>query len=155
MRILVTGSGGFLGSQIVRDLIVRGDQVLGVSRRRYPDLVQLGMQPVRGDLSDRDFVHRAIGDVEAVVHTAAVAGVWGPWKHFYDNNVLATEHLIEACQANDVPCGLTTGAGSVEERLAQGFDFVTISWGGDAGISGSAAAALEIAREASGRGGGD
>jgi 4-hydroxy-2-oxoheptanedioate aldolase len=69
--------------------------------------------------------------------------------------VAAIQRVLEACQANDVPCGLTTGAGSVEERLAQGFDFVTISWGGDAGISGSAAAALEIAREASGRDGGD
>lgn len=67
--------------------------------------------------------------------------------------VAAIERVLAACQANDLPCGLTTGAGSVEARLAEGFDFVTISWGGDAGISGGAAAALEIAREASGRDG--
>lgn len=67
--------------------------------------------------------------------------------------VAAIERVLAACQANDVPCGLTTGAGSVEGRLAEGFDFVTISWGGDAGISGGAAAALEIAREAAGRDG--
>lgn len=67
----------------------------------------------------------------------------------------AIERVLAACQANDVPCGLTTAAGTGEERLAQGFDFVTISWGGDAGISGAADAALRIAREwASGRDGG-
>lgn len=65
--------------------------------------------------------------------------------------VAAIQRVLEACQANDVPCGLTTGAGSVEARLDQGFDFVTISWGGDAGISGGAARALQVAREASGR----
>jgi 4-hydroxy-2-oxoheptanedioate aldolase len=65
--------------------------------------------------------------------------------------VAAIQRVLEACQANDVPCGLTTGAGTVEARLQQGFDFVTISWGGDAGISGGAARALEVAREASGR----
>jgi 4-hydroxy-2-oxoheptanedioate aldolase len=69
--------------------------------------------------------------------------------------VAAIQRVLEACQANDLPCGLTTGAGSVESRLAQGFDFVTISWGGDAGISGAAAQALSVARTASGRGGGN
>ena len=67
--------------------------------------------------------------------------------------VAAIQRVLAACQANDVPCGLTTGAGDVEQRLAEGFDFVTISWGGDAGISGSAERALSIAREASGRAG--
>jgi 4-hydroxy-2-oxoheptanedioate aldolase len=69
--------------------------------------------------------------------------------------VAAIQRVLEACQANDLPCGLTTGAGSVESRLAQGFDFVTISWGGDAGISGAAAQALSVARTVSGRGGGN
>ena len=67
--------------------------------------------------------------------------------------VAAIQRVLAACQANDVPCGLTTGAGTVEQRLAEGFDFVTISWGGDAGISGSAERALAVAREASGRAG--
>jgi 4-hydroxy-2-oxoheptanedioate aldolase len=67
--------------------------------------------------------------------------------------VAAIQRVLEACQANDVPCGLTTGSGTVESRLAEGFDFVTISWGGDAGISGSAAEALSVARRASGRAG--
>lgn len=65
----------------------------------------------------------------------------------------AIQRVLAACQANNVPCGLTTNAGDVVERLAQGFDFVTISWGGDAGISGAAAQALGVAREAAGRAG--
>lgn len=61
------------------------------------------------------------------------------------------QRVLAACQANDVPCGITTGPGSIEERLAQGFRFVTVSWGGDAGISDTPARTLEIGRRAAGR----
>ncbi len=37
-----------------------------------------------------------------MIHTAAVAGVWGPWEHFYSINKLATDHVIAACQANQI-----------------------------------------------------
>lgn len=61
------------------------------------------------------------------------------------------QRVLDACLANDVPCGITTGAGSIEERLNQGFRFVTVSWGGDAGISDAPARTLEIGRRAAGR----
>ncbi len=99
MRILVTGCGGFLGGEIVRQLIARGDQVVGVSRSAYPNLVELGMKAIRGDLADREFAMNLARDVDGVIHTAAVAGVWGPWQHYFRNNVLATENVIEACRA--------------------------------------------------------
>lgn len=69
--------------------------------------------------------------------------------------VAAIERVLDACRANDVPCGITTGEGTVEGRLEQGFRWVTVSWWGAAGISPAAANALEIARRASGRDGGN
>ncbi len=65
--------------------------------------------------------------------------------------VAAIAKVLAACKANNVRCGLTTSAGTVAARLAEGFDFVTISWGGDAGISGAAENALNVARQAAGR----
>lgn len=63
----------------------------------------------------------------------------------------AIARVLAACQAHDVPCGITTGAGSVEQRLNEGFTFVTIGYWNDAGISSSPAQALEIGRRVSGR----
>ncbi|MDB4749933.1 NAD-dependent epimerase/dehydratase family protein, partial [Rubripirellula sp.] len=110
---MVTGCGGFLGSEIVRQLVDRGDQVTGISRQEYPDLGRRGMKHCRGDLRDPEFVNRSIRDCDSVVHTAAVAGVWGPWQHFYSINKVATDHVLAACRSNQIPQCVFTSSPSV------------------------------------------
>lgn len=102
MRVLVTGCGGFLGAEVVAQLIARGDDVVGLGRRDYPQLAQRGVQLVRGDVRDRAQVLQACEGVDAVIHTAAVAGVWGPYQHYFDINTLGTRHVIEACRQRGI-----------------------------------------------------
>jgi len=113
LHVIVTGCGGFLGSEIVRQLLDRGDQVTGISRGLYPELVQRGMEHRRGDLTDPEFVNTAVRDADCVVHTAATAGVWGPWQHFYSTNKLATDHVLAACRANQIAQCVFTSSPSV------------------------------------------
>ena len=61
----------------------------------------------------------------------------------------AIQTVLAACLDNDVPCAITTGPGSVEQRIEQGFRFVTI--GADGGLSTPAAEALRRGRAAAGR----
>jgi len=61
--------------------------------------------------------------------------------------------VLDACLRHDVPCGITTGPGSVTERLDQGFTFVTIGYWNDAGISTAPGEALRLGREHAGRDG--
>ena len=61
----------------------------------------------------------------------------------------AIQRVLQACLANDVPCAITTGAGSVQDRIEQGFSFVTV--GADGGLNANAANALQMGREAAGR----
>ncbi len=59
--------------------------------------------------------------------------------------------VLAACLQHKVPCGITTGSGSVEQRLKEGFSFVTIGYWNDAGISTEPGNALEIGRRVAGR----
>ncbi len=102
--VLVTGYGGFLGEAIVRQLLARNHQVRGLARNSYSHLVALGVEPVVGSINDPVATRQAVTGCDAVIHTAALAGVWGPWSQYYETNTLGTERLLAAavgagCQA--------------------------------------------------------
>jgi 2-alkyl-3-oxoalkanoate reductase len=99
MKVLVTGGGGFLGQAIIRRLIGAGDQVRSLQRSPSPELLALGVDCMRGDISQSDTVYRAAKDCDVVFHVAAKAGVWGCYNEFYQANVVGTENVIDACRA--------------------------------------------------------
>jgi nucleoside-diphosphate-sugar epimerase len=103
MFALVTGGGGFLGQYIVEQLLARGDRVRSLARGHYPTLASLGVECVRGDLRDAAAVQRACAGVDVVFHTAALAGIWGPWQDYFDVIVLGTRHVLEGCRQHRVP----------------------------------------------------
>lgn len=113
MQALVTGGGGFLGRYIVEQLLARGDSVTVFSRGAYPELEALGARVLRGDLQDAEAVRAACAGMDAVFHVAAKAGLWGPWREFYGINVVGTENIIAACQAQGVPKLINTSSPSV------------------------------------------
>ncbi len=61
----------------------------------------------------------------------------------------AIQKVLRACLDNGVPCAITTGQGSVQRRIEQGFRFVTV--GLDGGLSTSTSEALRRGRAAAGR----
>lgn len=112
-KVLVTGYGGFLGAEITRQLLASGFAVRGLARGDYPELGALGVEMVRGDVSDRDTVLRSVAGCDAIVHTAAKAGVWGAWQAYYRINTLATTHLLEAAHRQRVTAVVYTSSPSV------------------------------------------
>jgi nucleoside-diphosphate-sugar epimerase len=113
MLTLVTGAGGFLGGAVARQLLTRGDAVRSFSRSAYPDLADLGVEQHAGDLADADAIARAVRGCDAVVHTAAKAGVWGPERDYFRANVLGTRHVIAACRQHGVRTLVYTSSPSV------------------------------------------
>lgn len=69
MRVMVTGASGDFGSCIVPEIIGRGHEVIGLSRRRHA-LASLGYRHVSADIRDADAVAAAMAGVDAVVHLA-------------------------------------------------------------------------------------
>lgn len=113
MNVLVTGGGGFLGRYIVEQLAARGDCVRTYSRGEYPELKALGVDQHRGDLLDRGALQAACAGQECVIHAAALPGIWGRWRRFYETNTLGTENVIAACRAAGVGKLVYTSSPSV------------------------------------------
>jgi nucleoside-diphosphate-sugar epimerase len=113
MRVAVTGGGGFLGKAIVTQLLARGDDVVSIARSDYPELRELGAQTVRADLADAEAIKLALKGADALIHTAARVGMWGPHEDFVKVNVQGTQHLLDACLAHHVPRMVFTSSPSV------------------------------------------
>jgi 2-alkyl-3-oxoalkanoate reductase len=98
MRALVTGAGGFLGRYIVEALLARGDQVRGFARGDYPELTQLGVEMVRGDVRDPAAVAAACRDIDCAFHTAARPGIELDARLYDEVNHQGTLHVLAGCQ---------------------------------------------------------
>tara|TARA_B100001093_G_scaffold520122_2_gene612865 strand:- start:1658 stop:2599 length:942 start_codon:yes stop_codon:yes gene_type:complete len=61
----------------------------------------------------------------------------------------AIQRVLAACLEHDVPCAITSNARTVQQRIEQGFRFVTV--GVDSGLSAGASSALRLGREAAGQ----
>jgi nucleoside-diphosphate-sugar epimerase len=110
---LVTGGGGFLGRAIVERLRARGDHVRSFSRGEHPELADMGVETLRGDLADADALEQACCNCDVVFHVAARAGVWGRYRDYYETNVRGTENVLRACRTQAVARLVFTSSPSV------------------------------------------
>ncbi|RLB88758.1 MAG: UDP-glucose 4-epimerase [Deltaproteobacteria bacterium] len=112
MKALVTGAAGFIGSHLSESLIQKGFDVVGIDNFTdyYPRTIkETNITQLRGG-NNFEFVEasllevdlaKLLDGVEVVFHEAAQAGVRASWgqnfKIYSDNNILATQMLLEAC----------------------------------------------------------
>ncbi|WP_230255491.1 NAD-dependent epimerase/dehydratase family protein [Rhodopirellula halodulae] len=73
MFIAVTGATGFLGRELISQLVEKGHQVRAMSRQ--PDPPEIGPESdlvswIQGELDDWDSLERLVDGADAVVHTA-------------------------------------------------------------------------------------
>lgn len=113
MKVLVTGGGGFLGKAVVRVFLDQGWQVRSFSRAAHRQLETLGVEHRRGDLADAAAVKSAAAGCDLVCHTAAKAGIWGPFRDFYQVNVQGTTNVIAACREQGIRRLVYTSSPSV------------------------------------------
>ncbi|AEE47323.1 NAD-dependent epimerase/dehydratase family protein [Cellulomonas fimi] len=114
MRLLLTGSNGFLGTRIVADAHARGWEVVGVGRAASPG------SPVdtyvRHDLTRPVPADAVPGTVDAVVHCAALASPWAPPQEFVAANVDATRHVARWAADHGAPPLVLVSSSSVLYR---------------------------------------
>lgn len=106
MKILVTGSNGFLGAALVARLLARGHTGIRCLVRPGSDHSRLdalaarhpgGIELCIGTLSQREDCRRAVEGVDLVHHVAAATG--GAPADMFLNSVVATRNLLDAMVA--------------------------------------------------------
>ncbi len=101
MRFLITGGAGFLGVNLVRNLLQSGHQIrsLDIAPFDYPEKSQV--DAIDGDIRDPGTVDRAISGADVVVHCAAALPLCGR-KDIFSTEVDGTRVLLEGALAHNV-----------------------------------------------------
>ena len=119
MKVLVTGAAGFIGAFTAKQLLERGDTVVGLDNfNDYYDVSLKearaallesfdGFRMVRIDLQDRGAMEALFEKekFDKVVHLAAQAGVRYSIENphsYIDSNIVGTLHILEGCRHNSV-----------------------------------------------------
>ena len=110
-NILVTGGGGYIGSTLVRHLLVKGYNVTVIDNCSMGNegiLCFLGYPSykfIKGDIRDKDVVQESMKGINHVVHLAAIVGE-PACKAFPDDaktiNIDGTKNVFSAACKNNV-----------------------------------------------------
>jgi UDP-glucose 4-epimerase len=116
MRVLVTGSTGFIGSAIVSELNARGHSVVAYSRSEKPSPGPGKTERIKGDVFDTARLLEAMKQCDTVIHAVGLAGVRlareRPDESFQDN-VRSLQVVLEALRNTGVRKLLLPSSSSV------------------------------------------
>lgn len=119
MKILVTGAAGFIGFHTARQLLERGEEVVGLDN--FNDYYDVSLKEsraaiiepyenfnmVRMDLADRAGMEALFESekLDKVIHFGAQAGVRYSIDNphsYIDSNIVGTLHILEGCRHHEV-----------------------------------------------------
>jgi 3beta-hydroxy-delta5-steroid dehydrogenase/steroid delta-isomerase len=119
-RVLVTGGSGFVGANLVTELLDRGHQVRSFDRAPSSLPAHPRLEVVEGDICDPETVAAAVAGIDTIFHTAAIIDLMGGAsvtdeyrKRSFAVNVEGTKHLVHAAQSAGVKRFVYTASNSV------------------------------------------
>src|SRR5256885_12142863 len=102
MNCFVTGASGFIGANLVHELIARGHRVKALLRpgADLRGLTGADFEQIEGDMSDRDLLKQSMRGCDWCFHVAASYHLWlRDYRPMYAANVEGTRNVIEAASA--------------------------------------------------------
>ena len=114
-KYFVTGATGFIGGEIVKQLIGRGHKVVALVRspEKAVMLKALGVEMHIGDITDRETLKTPMAGVDGVFHVAAwyKVGIKEPLADVI--NVDGTRNVLNTMRALEIPRGVYTSSVAV------------------------------------------
>ena len=122
MKALVTGATGFIGSNLVRELLAQGVHVRALARpggdRRA--IEQLSVEVMEGDLLNVESLRTALEGCDALFHVAALYSYWpSGGEDIYRVNVEGTRNVLRVATEQGVKKAVYTSS-SATMGLAKG-----------------------------------
>jgi len=102
MKCFVTGGSGFIGNNLIRELLQQGHTVKALLRspENVTILKGLDYEPIKGDLADSELLMEAMKGCDWCFHTAASYHLWlSDYRPMYLANVDGTRNVMEAAVA--------------------------------------------------------
>jgi len=101
MKAIITGATGGLGRNLGEFLLSQGWEILGFGRNQTIGLA-LGYPFKSFDLSNAEETLSAFEEADVVFHCSALSSPWGEYDAFYQNNVVATQNVLDAMKKYNI-----------------------------------------------------
>ena len=126
MKVLVTGSDGFIGSHLTEELVKKGYQVRAFVYYNsfnnwgwldtLPKEIMKNVEIFQGDIRDPNGVEEAVKSVDAVFHLAALIAI--PFSYhspdtYVDTNIKGTLNILQAARKHNTSRVLVTSTSEV------------------------------------------
>ncbi len=98
-KVLITGATGFIGGNLVKANISKGNKVRALVLSNDPDEQKLKDSDVEifhGDIREYDSVRKAASGMDIIFHCAAIVTDWAPWKLFREVTIGGIENVCKA-----------------------------------------------------------
>ena len=109
MRYIVTGGAGFIGSNIVKKLVARGDDVavidnLNTGKEENLKSVIDKITFLKDSILNRELLEKQSQNIDGIFHQAALASVQDSFSkldEYHSVNVSGTENILKLAKKND------------------------------------------------------